>query len=55
MRPKLLAMTALAASSVIATAFLVESLSSSSAQTPARQLPDYTASGELVLPKNFHE
>src|SRR6201998_747340 len=55
MRPKLLAMTALAASSVIATAFLVESLSSSSAQTPARQLPEYTASGELILPKNFHE
>ena len=55
MRPKLLAMTALVASGVIATAFLVQSLSSSSAQTQARQLPEYTASGDLVLPKNFHE
>jgi hypothetical protein len=55
MRAKFLAMTAVVASGVIATAFLVQSLSSSSAQTPARQLPEYTASGELVLPKNFHE
>jgi hypothetical protein len=31
-------------------------LSSSSAQTPApRYLPEYTASGDLILPKNFHE
>jgi Cytochrome P460 len=52
---KFLAMTAVITSGVIATAFLVQSLSSSSAQTPARQLPEYTASGELVLPKNFHE
>jgi hypothetical protein len=55
MRAKLLAMAALVASGVIATAFLVQSLSSSSAQTQARQLPEYTASGDLVLPKNFHE
>jgi hypothetical protein len=52
---KFLAMTAVITSGVIATAFLVQSLSSSSAQTPTRQLPEYTASGELVLPKNFHE
>jgi hypothetical protein len=57
MRPKLLAMTALVASGVIATAFLVQSLSSSSAQTQTRPryLPEYTASGDLVLPKNFQE
>jgi Cytochrome P460 len=57
MRAKLLAMTALAASGVIATAFLVQSLSSSSAQTQTRPryLPEYTASGDLVLPKNFNE
>ena len=55
MRPKLLAMTALVASGVIAAGFLVQSLSSSSAQTPARQLPQYTASGDLILPKDFHE
>src|SRR5215468_10369578 len=52
---KILAMTAVVTSGVIATAFLVQSLSSSSAQTQARQLPEYTASGDLVLPKNFHE
>ena len=55
MRAKFLAITALLTSGVVATAFLVQSLSSSSAQTQARQLPEYTASGDLVLPKNFHE
>src|SRR5262247_4250426 len=57
MRPKLLAMTALVASGVIAAAFFVQSLSSISAQTQTgpRYLPEYTASGDLVLPKNFHE
>src|SRR5262249_6922070 len=39
------------------TAFFVQSLSSSNAQTQTRSryLPEYTASGDLVLPKNFHE
>ena len=57
MRPKLLAMTALLASGVIAAAFFVQSLSSISAQTQTgpRYLPEYTASGDLILPKNFHE
>ena len=57
MRPKLLAMTALVASGVIAAAFFVQSLSSISAQTQTgpRYLPEYTASGDLILPKNFHE
>ena len=57
MRPKLLAMTALVGSGVIAAAFFVQSLSSISAQTQTkpRYLPEYTASGDLVLPKNFHE
>jgi hypothetical protein len=55
MHAKLLAITALVATGVIVTAFLVQSLSSSSAQTQARQLPEYTAAGDLVLPKNFHE
>ena len=55
MRGKFLVITALVVSGTIATAFLVQSLSSSSAQTQARQLPQYTASGDLVLPKNFHE
>jgi|SRR5258708_7439843 hypothetical protein len=58
MRAKLLAMTALVASGVIATAFLVQSLSSSSAQTVPtrpRYLPEYTTSGDLILPKNWRE
>src|SRR5262245_6799124 len=57
MRAKLLAITALVASGVIVTAFFVQSLSSSNAQTQTRSryLPEYTASGDLVLPKNFHE
>jgi hypothetical protein len=57
MRAKFLAMTALVASGVTATAFLVQSPSSSSAQTQTRPryLPEYTASGDLVLPKNFNE
>src|SRR6516164_6255209 len=57
MRTKLLAMTALLASGVIAAAFFVQSLSSISAQTQTgpRYLPEYTASGDLILPKNFHE
>jgi hypothetical protein len=57
MRPKLLAVTTLVASGVIAAAFFVQSLSSSSAQTQARSryLPEYDASGDLLLPKNFHE
>jgi hypothetical protein len=57
MRPKLLAMTALVASGVIAAAFFLQSLSSISAQTQTgpRYLPEYTASGDLILPKNFHE
>src|SRR5215470_12818968 len=57
MRPKLLAMTALVASGVIAAAFFEQSLSSISAQTQTRPryLPEYTESGDLILPKNFHE
>jgi cytochrome P460 len=57
MRAKLLGITALVASGVIATAFLVQSLSSGSAQTQTkpRQLPEYTPSGELILPKNWRE
>jgi len=57
MRVKLLAITALVVSGVIVTAFFVQSLSSSSAQTQTRPryLPEYAPSGDLILPKNFHE
>ena len=57
MRVKLLAITALFVNGVIVSAFFVQSLSSSSAQTQTRPryLPEYTPSGDLILPKNFHE
>jgi hypothetical protein len=49
--------TALIVSGVIVTAVFAQWLSSSSAQTTAksRYLPEYTASGDLVLPKDFHD
>src|ERR1700743_757946 len=43
------------AGSAIATAMLLGSLKHSNAQSKPRYLPEYTASGELILPKNFHE
>ncbi len=50
------AVAALVASTAILTAaMLLESPTSSHAQTKARYLPEYTASGELILPKDFHE
>jgi hypothetical protein len=57
MRGKVLTVAALLASGAIATTVLAQWISSSSAQTQtrSRQLPEYTASGELVLPKDFHE
>src|SRR5262245_56496380 len=57
MRGKVLAITATLASGAIVGTVFVQLVSSSSAQTQTkpRQLPEYTASGELVLPKDFHE
>src|SRR5262245_4781525 len=57
MRASLPAVTASLASGVIVTVVFAQWLSSSSAQTQtrARYLPEYTASGDLILPKNFHE
>jgi len=52
---RLLALTASIASGAIVTAILAQSLSSSSAQTRSRYLVEYTASGDLILPKDFHE
>jgi hypothetical protein len=49
------AIVALVASSAIVTTVVLASLSNSSAQTKTRYLPEYTGSGELVLPKDFHE
>jgi hypothetical protein len=47
--------TAAIASGAIATILLVEPRSASSAQASACYPPEYTAAGDLVLPKNFHE
>ena len=55
MRAKFLAVATSIASCVIATTVLAQSPSSSSAQTGSCYPPEYTASGDLVLPKNFHE
>jgi Cytochrome P460 len=41
--------------SAVATVLLVGSLKHSNAQTRPRYLPEYTAAGELILPKDFHE
>ena len=55
MRKGVLAVTILFAGSAIVIGALAQSLSSSSAQTKPRYLPEYTADGDLILPKNFHE
>jgi len=57
MRTRSLAVMALIASGVIVTAVFAQLLSSSNAQTQTkpRYLPEYTASGDLILPKDFHE
>ena len=57
MRVPVLGATALVASGVAVAIAIVQSLSSTSAQTQnrARYLPEYTASGDLILPKDFHE
>jgi len=57
MRVSFSAVTVSIASGVILTTVFAQWLSSTSAQsqTKPRYLPEYTASGDLVLPKNFHE
>jgi len=50
-----LAVTASIASGVMATTLFAQSPSNGSVQAKSRYLPEYTASGDLVLPKNFHE
>jgi hypothetical protein len=52
---KVSGLAALVAGGAIVTAVLLESLSNSSAQTKTRYLPEYTASGDLILPKDLHE
>ena len=47
--------TVVIVTSAIASAALFGSLKSGSAQAIKRYLPEYTAEGQLLLPKNFHE
>ena len=56
MRVPVLGTTAVVATGVAVAIAIVQSLSSTSAQTQnrARYLPEYTASGDLILPKDFH-
>ena len=42
-------------SSAVATTLFFGSPKSGNAQTKTRYLPEYTTSGELILPKDFHE
>jgi hypothetical protein len=56
MRVKTQAAVAVIASTAVATTVLfLGSLSNTSAQVKGRYLPEYTESGDLILPKNFHE
>src|SRR5262249_18702934 len=55
MRVKFLILTASITSVAIASAVLAQSPSDSGAPSRQRYLPEYTADGDLVLPKNFHE
>src|ERR1700742_3385831 len=56
MRVKTQATVAVIASTAVATTVLfLGSLGNTSAQVKGRYLPEYTASGDLILPKNFHE
>ena len=41
--------------SAVATTLLFGSLKNGNAQTRTRYLPEFTADGQLLLPKNFHE
>ena len=57
MHLKTIIATASVASGAIVIAVLAQSFSGSRAETETkpRYLPEYTASGDLILPKNFHE
>ncbi|WFU74889.1 cytochrome P460 family protein [Bradyrhizobium sp. CB2312] len=55
MRMRVQATAAVIVGSAVATILFFGSLKDSSAQSNARYLPEYTADGQLLLPKNFHE
>jgi hypothetical protein len=55
MRIPLLIAGAVSCALVMATAFAQPSSNDGSSQARKRYLPEYTESGDLILPKNFHE
>ena len=55
MRVRSLIATASIASGVIVATVLAQAPPDNRVQTKARYLPEYTADGDLILPKNFHE
>src|ERR1700761_8691365 len=56
MRLKLLSVAgALACSALVTAVVLAQARPAGAAPGQSRYLPEYTASGELILPKNFHE
>jgi Cytochrome P460 len=55
MRARLVIMAASIAGGVIAAIAFAQWISSGNAQTSSCYSPEYTASGDLILPKNFHE
>lgn len=56
MRANILSISAAIAGTVIATAVFAQMHSGSGRQASrSRYLPEYTAAGDLILPKNFHE
>ncbi|XUJ32093.1 cytochrome P460 family protein [Bradyrhizobium japonicum] len=55
MRVRVQAAAAVIVGSAVATILFFGSLKDSNAQSNTRYLPEYTADGQLLLPKNFHE
>ncbi|SDD99471.1 Cytochrome P460, partial [Cupriavidus sp. YR651] len=55
MRTSVLIATVVSSAFVMTAAFAKPPSDDSSAHTRKRYLPEYTASGDLILPKNFHE
>lgn len=55
MRTPLLLASALAGAIAVTTVFAQAGAKNDGAQATKRYLPEYTKSGELILPKNYHE
>ena len=55
MQNRIIATVATLVIGALVTAVMAQAPSTESALTRTRYLPEYTASGDLILPKNFHE